>query len=273
MHRLILWALVVSAGWLSTTVAFSNQEICVACDRNIVISGQFNHVRALGPTHIEGAPRRGDEAFREEIQGTNFDVTVSGLPTGKFTVQIGLVEIDYAAPGQRIFDIACGNQILANNLDIFTAAGGVGKVYFITNHVDHEEDAIQGPLMFTFAGRINTAKLNSLEILDASGRSLVYMRAADLIDDENADALKPPVVEGPEIWKDPSQPLDARVHDLVRRMSLAEKAQQMRNTAPAIPRLGIPAYDYWNEALHGVALSVLATVFPQAVAMAATFNE
>jgi beta-glucosidase len=272
MHRLIPWALVVFAGCFSTTVTFSNQEICVACDRNIVISGQFSHVRAAGPTRIEGAPRREDEAFREEIQGTNFNVAVSGLPAGKFTIQIGLVEIDYAAPGQRVFDIACGNQTLANNLDIFTAAGGAGKVYFITNHVDHEEDAIQGPLAFAFTGRTGAAKLNSLEILDASGRSLVYMRAADLIDDEDADASKSPVVKGTEIWKDPSQPLDIRVHDLVRRMSLAEKVQQMRNTAPAIPRLGFPSYNYWNECLHGVARAGTATVFPQAIGMAATWD-
>ncbi len=60
--------------------------------------------------------------------------------------------------------------------------------------------------------------------------------------------------------------------DLVRRMSLAEKVQQMRNDAPAIPRLGIPAYDYWNECLHGVARAGIATVFPQAIGMAATWD-
>ena len=60
--------------------------------------------------------------------------------------------------------------------------------------------------------------------------------------------------------------------DLVRRLSLAEKVQQMRNAAPAIPRLGIPAYDYWNECLHGVARAGTATVFPQAIGMAATWD-
>ena len=58
----------------------------------------------------------------------------------------------------------------------------------------------------------------------------------------------------------------------MRRLSLAEKVQQMRNTAPAIPRLGIPAYDYWNECLHGVARAGTATVFPQAIGMAATWD-
>ena len=71
----------------------------------------------------------------------------------------------------------------------------------------------------------------------------------------NADpaALKRPAVNGPEIWKDPSQALNARVGDLVSRMSLAEKASQLRADACALPRLGIPAYSYRNEGIHGVA--------------------
>src|SRR5208282_812892 len=89
---------------------------------------------------------------------------------------------------------------------------------------------------------------------------------------EDTAALEQPVVAGPEIWKDASQPMDARVRDLVRRMSLAEKVQQMRNAAPAIPRLGVPAYNYWNECLHGVARAGVATVFPQAIGMAATWD-
>ena len=75
-----------------------------------------------------------------------------------------------------------------------------------------------------------------------------------------------------QLYRDPSQPVEARVDDLVRRMTLEEKAAQMQNTAPAIPRLGIPPYDYWNEALHGVARAGEATVFPQAIGMAATWN-
>ena len=89
---------------------------------------------------------------------------------------------------------------------------------------------------------------------------------------EDASTLKPPIVKGPKIWKDTSQPAAARVHDLVRRMSLAEKVQEMRNDTPAIPRLGIPAYDYWSECLHGVGNAGAATVFPQAIGMAATWD-
>ena len=60
---------------------------------------------------------------------------------------------------------------------------------------------------------------------------------------------------------------------LVSRMTLMEKASQLRYDAPAIPRLNIPAYNWWNEALHGVARAGTATVFPQAIGMAATFDE
>ncbi len=68
-------------------------------------------------------------------------------------------------------------------------------------------------------------------------------------------------------------PFDQRVTDLVSRLTLEEKVAQMLNAAPAIPRLGIPAYDWWNEVLHGVARSPFkTTVYPQAIGMAATFD-
>lgn len=60
---------------------------------------------------------------------------------------------------------------------------------------------------------------------------------------------------------------------LVAQMTVEEKASQLRFDAPAIPRLGIPAYNWWNEALHGVARAGTATVFPQAIGLAAIFDE
>ena len=66
---------------------------------------------------------------------------------------------------------------------------------------------------------------------------------------------------------------EARVNDLVSRLTLQEKVDQMMYTAPAIPRLNIPAYNWWNEALHGVARSGPATIFPQAIGLAATFDN
>lgn len=73
-------------------------------------------------------------------------------------------------------------------------------------------------------------------------------------------------------YLNPKLPLEQRVDDLVSRMTLEEKVSQMMNAAPAIPRLGIPQYDWWNEALHGVAFSGVATVFPQAIGLGATFD-
>ncbi len=70
----------------------------------------------------------------------------------------------------------------------------------------------------------------------------------------------------------PKDQLDQRVAALVAQMTLDEKAAQMQNHAPAIPRLGIPAYDYWNEGLHGVARSGYATLFPQAIGLAAAWD-
>lgn len=74
-------------------------------------------------------------------------------------------------------------------------------------------------------------------------------------------------------YKDTSLPIEKRVDDLVSRMTLEEKASQMINAAAPIERLGIPAYDWWNETLHGVARAGYATVFPQAIGMAATWDE
>jgi beta-glucosidase len=73
-------------------------------------------------------------------------------------------------------------------------------------------------------------------------------------------------------FRDPALPLEKRVEDLVGRMTLPEKIGQMQYDAPAIPRLGVPAYNWWNECLHGVARNGIATVFPQAIGMAATWN-
>src|SRR5689334_12345322 len=80
---------------------------------------------------------------------------------------------------------------------------------------------------------------------------------------ENGDIIMPvrfyvlliltaaPMLVG-QVYKDPKQPLEKRVDDLLSRMSLEEKASQMLSESPAVERLGIPAYDWWNECLHGV---------------------
>src|SRR5262245_34173630 len=74
------------------------------------------------------------------------------------------------------------------------------------------------------------------------------------------------------MWN-PNLPVEQRVNDVVSRLTLEEKVKQMLNATPAIPRLGIPAYDWWNETLHGVARTPFrVTSYPQAIAMAATWD-
>lgn len=73
-------------------------------------------------------------------------------------------------------------------------------------------------------------------------------------------------------FQNPELPIATRVRDLVSRLSLEEKAAQMLHEAPAIERLGVPAYNWWNECLHGVARQGVATVFPQAIGLAATWS-
>ena len=73
-------------------------------------------------------------------------------------------------------------------------------------------------------------------------------------------------------YQDPALSPQARAADLIARLTLEEKAAQLQNEAPAIPRLGIPAYNWWNEGLHGVARADEATVFPQAIGMAASWD-
>jgi beta-glucosidase len=73
-------------------------------------------------------------------------------------------------------------------------------------------------------------------------------------------------------WFDPGLPVSRRVDALIAQMTLEEKASQMVNQSRAIPRLGIPAYNWWSEALHGVAFNGYATVFPEPVGLAATFD-
>ena len=77
--------------------------------------------------------------------------------------------------------------------------------------------------------------------------------------------------EGP-IYSDPDRSVEERVDDVVSRMTREEKVSQMIHGAPAVERLGIPAYNWWNECLHGVGRAGIATVFPQAIGMAASWN-
>ncbi len=82
-----------------------------------------------------------------------------------------------------------------------------------------------------------------------------------------------PATDVSKAYLNTSLDFETRAVDLVEQMTLEEKISQLGNTAPAIPRLGVPPYDWWNECLHGVAVAGIATVFPQSIGMAATFDR
>ncbi len=86
------------------------------------------------------------------------------------------------------------------------------------------------------------------------------------------EPISTPHNASPAVYLDPSRPVAERVQDLLSRLTLEEKIGQMRHTTQAIPRLNIPAYNFWSEALHGVVGNGRATVFPQAIGMAATWD-
>ena len=100
-----------------------------------------------------------------------------------------------------------------------------------------------------------------------AGAPAIFLSAALLV----PSALGQSKPEFP--FQNPELSTEARVDDLVGRLTLDEKIAQMMNAAPAIPRLGIPEYNWWNECLHGVARAGLATVFPQAIGLGATWDE
>jgi beta-glucosidase len=85
--------------------------------------------------------------------------------------------------------------------------------------------------------------------------------------------MSPSSDPGKPLFLNPDLPLKARVKDLISRLTLEEKVGLMSYPAKGVPRLGIPAYNYWSEALHGVARNGRATVFPQAIGMAATWDR
>jgi len=87
-----------------------------------------------------------------------------------------------------------------------------------------------------------------------------------------ARAQEPSASGTPPVYLDVSVPTEARVRDLISRMTLEEKTSQLVSVAPAIARLHVPAYNYWTEGLHGIGMDGVATVFPQAIGYAASWS-
>jgi beta-glucosidase len=206
------------------------------------------------------------------LYGTNFTVSVPNVEAGQYTAVLGFVENEVTTAGQRLFDINYHGHSIASNLDVFTAAGGAGKPYFLTVPITHAADLEGGPVAFTFIAGKNQAMFHTLALKNSAGEGVLFVTAADVMNPNDGAAALTPAIAGPVLWKDPKLPTEARVKDLVSRMSLSEKVAQLRNGAPPISRLGVPAYDYWSECLHGVARAGVATVFPQAIGMAATWD-
>jgi beta-glucosidase len=262
-------ALLAGSALISAT--FAADETCTTCGGRVAVSGDFTHRNDPPFPRIEGAGADPD-AYREDLNGPQFTVTVSNLPAGSYHIAIGAAETTAHAAGERVFSVKAGDTVLAQDFDLFAAAGGARKVATIKGTVEKSDDALRGPLRLTFTASKGHAKFNTVTITDGNGGEILAFAAKELADAFGAAALVPPDVKEPAIWRDASQALRARADDLIRRMSLAEKVAQLKNAAPAIPRLGLPAYDYWNEALHGVANNGFATVFPEPIGGAASWN-
>ena len=193
----------------------------------VQLSGHFFHARPAEDVSIQGTDKNSEADFREEIVGNNFTVKILHLPPGNYDVLLGEAETYVTGPGQRIFDVTAGGSLWATNFDIFAVAAGFGKVCHISAKVEHKDDAIDGLLTISFVAHQENAKFNTLEINDASGNTVVKVAASDFENAFDAAAKNIPAIDGPELWKDAQQPVDVRVADLVRRLSLAEKARQL----------------------------------------------
>jgi len=256
---------------LPKSAVFADDEVCGDCGPDVRLSGTFAHHKDRPSVVIDGAGNNA-AAYYEDINGANFTVTIATLPAGKYSVAIGEVETSADAATQRVFDVTSGDKVLAKDFDILAKAGGARKVTRISGTVEHADDALGGPLKISFVASKGAAKFNTIELKKADGSSVVSFSASELADAFSAAAQRVPEVKEPPVWHDPSLPMKSRIDDLIRRMSLAEKVAQLKNSAPAIPRLGLPSYDYWNEALHGVANNNIATVFPEPVGAASSWD-
>lgn len=251
------------------------------CGYRMQVEGEL-FIWQAPPATQSGIPVPDD--YRTEIFG-NVIVAKAPLPPGTYTIEVIGSENSWREPGRRIFDITAISTRNADSpgqgaaprteevttslgtaIDLFALAGP-GKPHTIRGTVPHAG----GLLKVVFTTRADFAKVSAIRVINAAGDKVAWLFAQDM-----TDLLRlpgdPPKIEGPVVWKDASAPIDRRVADLIKRMTLREKVWQMSHAAPAIERLGLPAYNYWSEALHGVARNGIATVYPQAIGMAASFD-
>lgn len=211
------------------SLAASADEVCFNSHGRIVaqISGQFAHTEAPGDALIQNVGKWGESAFHQEIVGSDFTVSLPHLAGGDYTIIIGEAETYAKSVGQRVFDIRWGGKLLATNLDIFRVSGGDDRAYYVSAKVNFEENVAGHPLAISFLAHAENAKFNTIEVKNASGRTVAAVEASDFTNLLAWEAQKVPAVSGPAIWKNSREPVQTRVEDLLRRMSLAEKVRQL----------------------------------------------
>ncbi len=135
-----LRAIVLGAA-LSAAPLFAAEEACTVCRGTVTVTGEFAHAK-----EPPGTPLSDSAAFREDIHGPRFLVTVAHLPAGRYTIEISAVETSAQAASERVFDVLAGEQVLAQDFDLFVVAGGRGKPAVITAAIEKSDDALRGPL-------------------------------------------------------------------------------------------------------------------------------
>ncbi|MEM9159321.1 MAG: glycoside hydrolase family 3 C-terminal domain-containing protein [Verrucomicrobiota bacterium] len=238
--------------------------------RRIFVSGNAKHRSTrLSKLYPE---KTLEKDLIHEIHGSFILLTIPKLDPVEYQIEVELAETEFDAPNKRLFRIDCPWSLNLENIDVFQKSGGFGRSHTIKGRVRHGSDLIDGPFIIKLIGQKSNAVFTSVHLKDLEGNCVACLHANELVDlDLNAEDQIPDVTEEP-IYQSPEYSTDERVIDLISRMSLKEKVAQLHNDPPAIQRLGVPAYDYWNECLHGVARAGEATVFPQAIGLAATWN-
>jgi len=194
------------------------------------------------------------ERFAPEIV---YAIPAPTPPAGKsYLVRLHFAELYDEGVGKRRQDVVINDRTVLSKFDVFADAGARNKA--VVKHfagIQPKDGVITIALRIVPGSSDANAAINGIEIL-ADGFAPVFAPA--------------PVKRYP--FQNPSLPTAKRLDDLIGRMTLTEKVGQMRFTAPGIARLGIPPYNWWNEALHGVARAGVATVFPQAIGLASTWD-
>jgi len=148
---------------------------------------------------------------------------VTGLEPGSYTVEIDLAETEYRGEGLRVMNVLCGSVRLAQNLDLFKAAGGFATAYRVRGTVEHAGDPQSGPLTIRLTGRKDRAVFEAIRLKNARGTVVASVTAGELHRLEPVGSERIPDIKEPPIYSDSAQPRERRIDDLIRRMSLREK--------------------------------------------------